>query len=106
MISARRAPFDRHVERAPALAFGDYATVVQQAAAAEERAQRETAAHTEVEARLRAIEAELPDCGARRSAATGRRGSARATCRRLVGGAGVDHVAYRLIQFRNLCSVE
>ena len=23
MISARRAPFDRHVERAPALAFGD-----------------------------------------------------------------------------------
>ena len=40
-------------------AFGDYATVVQQAAAAEERAQRETAAHTEVEARLRAIEAEL-----------------------------------------------
>jgi Uma2 family endonuclease len=108
-------------------AFGDYATVVRQAAAAEERAQREamarteaeeraqreaaareaeararaeaeeraqreTAAHTEVEARLRAIEAELPDCGARRSAATGRQGGALATCRRLVGEAGVNHV--------------
>ena len=40
-------------------AFGDYATAVRQAAAAEERAQREAAVHTEVEARLRAIEAEL-----------------------------------------------
>jgi hypothetical protein len=60
-------------------AFGDYATVVRQAAAAEERAQREAAARaeahacaeveeqarreaaacTEVEARLRALEAEL-----------------------------------------------
>ena len=95
-------------------AFGDYATVMRQAAAAEERAQREAAAReaeararaeaeeqarreaaareaeaharaeaeeqarreaaarAEVEARLRDLEAELPDCGARRSAATGR----------------------------------
>jgi len=40
-------------------AFDDYATVVQQAAAAEDRAQREAAAHAEVEARLRDLEAEL-----------------------------------------------
>jgi len=40
-------------------AFGDYATVVRQAAAAEERAQRETAARAELEARMRALEAEL-----------------------------------------------
>jgi len=40
-------------------AFGDYATAVRQAAAAEERAQREAAARAEVEARLRALEAEL-----------------------------------------------
>jgi len=40
-------------------AFGDYATVVRQAAAAEERAQREATARAEVEARLRDLEAEL-----------------------------------------------
>jgi colicin import membrane protein len=77
-------------------AFGDYATVVRQAAAAEERAQREAmareaeararaeaeeqarreaAARAELKARLRDLKRNCADCGVKRGVATGRQGN-------------------------------